>query len=206
MGEPTSRQATRPQQQRKTVRFACDETDDETEVDDRSPSLGPFLAFDIPTTSSTTKPQEPDKAVEPSLQMVPYVPRSFGQASTAMMENHPKHPLFNLLSNDHLNHQLLRASSVPRHVLISEAGPSTGLGFGGPELELGSVSPLVSFLSNELLCACWLQTNRTRGPFHTFSNTCVPRFTLRQPATPPAKVDHAIFWVISHERFEACAR
>lgn len=170
MDKATSRLENRPQQ-RKTVRFACDEA----EVDDRAPSLGPFLSFDIPATSGTTTPQGPEKAVEPSLQMVPYVPREFGQDSTAMVENHGKHPLFNLLSNQHHNPQLLRASYVPRPVLVSEASPSRGAGLsGGPKLELGPVLPLVSFQCSFRTILCMPAANYVHS---LYSHT--PRLSSR---------------------------
>lgn len=132
-------QSCEQQQQPNRVRFACDETES---GESRSPSLGPLLALDIPTTSDTTKPQGPEKAVEHSLQMVPYVPRGSGQGSSATVKNRGKRPLFTLS-------KLLRAPSVPRHVLGSGAGLSRGgLQCGGLEMGLGPVSPQVSFLLN----------------------------------------------------------
>lgn len=200
MDESTSQENHPQQQRKKTVRFACDET----EVDDPSPSLlRPFLAFDTPTTSGTTKPQGPEKVVEPSLQMVPYVPRGLGQDSTATVENHDKHPRFSLFGQH--NHQLLRASSVPRHVLVSEAdpsrgvgsqllrassvprhilvseaGPSRGVGSDGPVFELGPVPPLVSLLSTRFR-AFRLQIKRTRGASHTHTFVYLDDPRIRGP-------------------------
>eukprot|EP00752_Nemacystus_decipiens_P001485 g1459.t1 len=134
MNEPTSYPENCPDQHRKkTVRFACDETD-------HTPSLGRFLAC-IPNKhgGATNKPQKPEKAVEPSLQMVPYFPRGRAEDSTARTENHNNHPLFSL--NEHHTHKL-RSPSLPGHILVSDAGQSRGVGSDGPALELGPVSSL----------------------------------------------------------------
>lgn len=137
MDEATARQENCPQQQSKTVRFACDET----ERGGPSLSLGTLLSLDVSATSGPTEPEghEQENAVEQSLQIVPYVPLGSGQVSTGVA-NHNNHPLFNLLSN---SHRLPLPSSIPRHVLVSEAGPSRGVGSGGQELQL-PVSPPVS--------------------------------------------------------------
>lgn len=137
--------------------------------------------------------------------MVPYVPRGLGQDSTATVENHDKHPRFSLFGQH--NHQLLRASSVPRHVLVSEAdpsrgvgsqllrassvprhilvseaGPSRGVGSDGPVFELGPVPPLVSLLSTRFR-AFRLQIKRTRGASHTHTFVYLDDPRIRGPSS-----------------------
>ena len=129
---------------RKRVRFASDQT--ENDVD--SSSMGPVTSSTASTDNGSTQPQPPEgAAVEPSRQIVPYIPR----------DAQPReHPLFSLLSKERHTPQILRASSVPRHVLVSDAptGPNSSPppplpgqpgGLVESQLQLGPVLPRVRF-------------------------------------------------------------
>ena len=175
MDGSTSRAENRPHQNcKKMVRFGCDET----EVDDLTPSLRSFLACDVPTNAGiTTKPREPERAVEPSLQMVPYVPRGFAQDSTPSVANHDKQPLpFNL---DEHQPELRGTSSLLQHIFVGDAGPSRGMGSEGDIFDYGPVSSLVRLRPSGF--------RAFRAQMDESEDTPVPKFRRHSPQQFPPK-------------------
>lgn len=169
------------------VRFDCDKA----ETNGGSPSPGPVTTSG---NNSSNKPTAPEGvAVEPSLQIVPYIPRD-------------AQPLFTLLSKERHAPQILQASTIPRHFLVSDASmglapspppppspPSSPPGqLGGkaePQLQFGSVLPRVRCPSK-----CISARNHQAKEINS---AILHEFVFRSPARSPRGYSKAIVeaWV-----------
>ncbi len=168
-GNMSQKSQTQPDS-RKSVRFDCDQA----ETDSRSSSSGSVA-------TSGTKPTAPGGiAVEPSLQIVPYIPRDAQSR---------EHPLFTLLSKERRTPQMSQASGARKGwppsppssppPPPSSSPPPGQLGGVVEQLQLGPVLPRVRCPSNHFA------RNHQAKEVHA---AILDEFVFRSPVRSPPEV------------------